>query len=67
MTSGGVVPGVCTVGLGPCVALIFHLSTKISLTHTPLLPAPQALVREAQWVGPGVRLSVVKGKSYEEP
>jgi hypothetical protein len=35
MTSGGVVPGVCTVGLGPCVALIFHSSTRISLTHTP--------------------------------
>jgi hypothetical protein len=32
-----------------------------------LLPAPEALVREAHWVGPGIQLSVVKGKSYEAP
>jgi hypothetical protein len=67
-TPSSSVKGLATDGMSACVALIFFSPStgNISLSHTPLRPSKDDLIRHAEWVGPDAILTVVRGSLYAD-
>ena len=63
------ISGVCTDGLTTSVAVIIRSAdrkSKVSLSHTRVCVALEAIARELTWCGPQSEIFIVRGSSYPQ-